>query len=226
MRKLVLAHPKRLKCIHSAVSAFSLAEVLITLGIIGVVSAITIPTLMNSTRDAELKTAWKKQYSEMAQVVSRMAMDNGGNLKGLFTGDSNVTRDLFKPYLSYIKECDAGASNGHCWASSYKRLDGTNPDWGNFSGLILKNGASLMFETNNGLYPNCDWVITPNLSICGYIPVDVNGPNKKPNIVGKDIFSIWLLEDRILPEGTVQDGRDTCKTTESGAGCSAKYLYE
>lgn len=41
-------------------NAFTLAEVLITLGIIGVVAAMTIPTLMNKTNDAELKSAYKK----------------------------------------------------------------------------------------------------------------------------------------------------------------------
>ena len=42
---------------------FTLAEVLITLGIIGVVAAMTMPTLMNSTQGAQYKTAYKKALS-------------------------------------------------------------------------------------------------------------------------------------------------------------------
>ena len=52
-------HVNMLKC--SRKSAFTLAEVLITLGIIGVVAAMTMPTLMNSTNGAQYKTAYKKE---------------------------------------------------------------------------------------------------------------------------------------------------------------------
>ncbi len=41
---------------------FTLAEVLITLGIIGIIAAMTIPTLLQNTDEAQLKTAWKKAY--------------------------------------------------------------------------------------------------------------------------------------------------------------------
>ncbi|MBS6602730.1 MAG: type II secretion system protein, partial [Brachyspira sp.] len=53
----------------SCKSAFTLAEVLITLGIIGVVAAMTMPTLMNSTNGAQYKTAYKKALSVLSQAV-------------------------------------------------------------------------------------------------------------------------------------------------------------
>lgn len=49
---------------------FTLAEVLITLGIIGVVAAMTMPALINATKNAELKTASKKGYSVVAPSYS------------------------------------------------------------------------------------------------------------------------------------------------------------
>ena len=49
---------------------FTLAEVLITLGIIGVVAAMTIPTLMSNTNSSEMKTAYKKILSAMNQAVT------------------------------------------------------------------------------------------------------------------------------------------------------------
>ena len=49
---------------------FTLAEVLITLGIIGVVAAMTIPTLMSNTNSSEMKTAFKKILSAMNQAVT------------------------------------------------------------------------------------------------------------------------------------------------------------
>ncbi len=58
-------------------NAFTLAEVLITLGIIGVVAAMTMPTLMNSTNGAQYKTAYKKALSVLSQaVVLNVALDD------------------------------------------------------------------------------------------------------------------------------------------------------
>ena len=51
-------------------AGFTLAEVLITLGIIGVVAAMTIPTLMSNTGKAEFKTAFKKVVSAVNQAVT------------------------------------------------------------------------------------------------------------------------------------------------------------
>ena len=56
---------------------FTLAEVLITLGIIGVVAAMTMPTLINSTQGAQYKTAYKKALSVMSQaVVMNIALED------------------------------------------------------------------------------------------------------------------------------------------------------
>lgn len=59
-------------------TAFTLAEVLITLGIIGVVAALTIPALMNQTNDKEFIVAWKKAYSSISNGYNQAVMDNGG----------------------------------------------------------------------------------------------------------------------------------------------------
>ena len=56
---------------------FTLAEVLITLGIIGVVAAMTMPTLMNSTQGAQYKAAYKKALSALSQAVTlNVALDD------------------------------------------------------------------------------------------------------------------------------------------------------
>lgn len=56
--------------------AFTLAEVLITLGIIGVVAALTLPSLINRTKNRELHTAFLKTYSELNQVAQKYYADN------------------------------------------------------------------------------------------------------------------------------------------------------
>ena len=56
---------------------FTLAEVLITLAIIGVVAAMTMPTLINNTNGAQFKTAYKKAMSVLSQaVVMNIALED------------------------------------------------------------------------------------------------------------------------------------------------------
>lgn len=64
---------------------FTLAEVLITLGIIGVVAAMTMPVLINNVRNKQLETAFKGAYSILSQAVQQVANDEGGNLKKLIS---------------------------------------------------------------------------------------------------------------------------------------------
>src|SRR5574344_1078186 len=57
--------------------AFTLAEVLIVLGIIGIVASMTIPTLMNKVAKQEYLTALKKFYSTQTDGWSRLLADEG-----------------------------------------------------------------------------------------------------------------------------------------------------
>jgi prepilin-type N-terminal cleavage/methylation domain-containing protein len=58
-------------------NGFTLAEVLITLGIIGVIAAITIPNLISQYKKEAQVTALKKFYSEFSQVLQRTKTDTG-----------------------------------------------------------------------------------------------------------------------------------------------------
>jgi type II secretory pathway pseudopilin PulG len=169
--------------------AFTLAEILITLLIVGVISSIVIPAVIQDSQNAELKAAWKKTYSDIYQAASRAAQDNAGTLAGLITTDDNSLLYMLKSYLSMTKECLRGSSTGICWHSdnTWYYLNGNLADnsymsytlhsWA--SGAILSNGALLKFVTTNEAMCSS--------GLCGWILVDVNG-FKKPNIIGKDIF--------------------------------------
>ncbi len=73
-------------CHFERVAAFTLAEVLITLGIIGVVAAMTIPTVINATNGAQYKTAFKKALSVMAQAVEMNKALNDYDLSQTIAG--------------------------------------------------------------------------------------------------------------------------------------------
>lgn len=210
--------------------AFTLAEVLITLGIIGVVAAITIPTLMQNIQNAQFKTAWKKEYSVLSQASQRYLQDNSTTFLGV-TNYANV----FKDYLHIVQYCDTHASAQGCWITSGQNhyldpayLTGiagipnnyTNQDLGSGQGLILADGTLISTRgyasaTCNGINGECGWIL-----------IDVNGANK-PNTVGKDIFGIWVLPNKIAPMGYDGDTgfgfKNSCSDT--GYGCSAMYLY-
>ena len=91
--------------------AFTLAEVLITLGIIGVVAAMTMPTLINSTQGAQYKTAYKKALSVMSQaVVMNIALDDydlsqtvAGTKNGKEADGVQSVYSLFKNRMNVVK---------------------------------------------------------------------------------------------------------------------------
>lgn len=225
---------------------FTLAEILITLGIIGIVAAMTIPTILNNILDAQLKTAWKKEYSMFSQAVSQAANDNGGSLKGIWTTDTTAMGDslinTFSDYLKFARKCysrdfvSAPEQTNKCWhstsgslAAHYMKgniLNGYGNDYGNASGGILNDGTLILFYGFQGVVGDGT---CPGPLCTTTIYVDVNG-YKKPNIVGKDIFRIYVLENSIKPYGAAGDTTyplsTDCASTGFGFGCSAKYLTE
>lgn len=204
---------------------FTLAEVLITLLIIGVVASLIIPSILNDTRDAELKTAWKKTYASINQAFGEILMDNGGTFIGI-AGDSNEFRNAFKNKMNFVSKCDGQIA---CDSQSLTKLNGTSDSYILVRNLILNDGTIIYFFLDSG---NCDfgsYVYTSGA--CGWILVDVNG-NKNPNRWGKDIYGIWVMKNQILPWGADPAGtanstykESTCISSGSGYGCGAKYLY-
>jgi len=202
---------------------FTLAEVLITLLIIGVIASIVIPGLIADTQNAELKVAWKKSYADINLATKKILMDNGGSLRGLnITSDNTIFRDMYLSNLSYIKKC-ASSDQQSCWTNGITQNAGDSfPD---NAAAILSNGVQLSFDYDD---PNCGSSINTNYSagiikVCGAVQVDVNG-SKGPNKIGKDVFGIYILENSTKPYGSQGDGQEnTCGTT--GVGCAAQYLY-
>ena len=103
-------------------SGFTLAEVLITLGIIGVVAAMTMPTLINSTQGAQYKTGFKKALTVLSQaVVMNIALNDydlsqvvaGKNATGIdSTGKAaegaQSLWDVFHNRLNIVRESGNG----------------------------------------------------------------------------------------------------------------------
>jgi prepilin-type N-terminal cleavage/methylation domain-containing protein len=200
-------------------SGFTLAEVLITLLIIGVVASLVIPALINDIQQAEFKTGWKKAYSEIEQANRQLLIDNGGSLQNLFPTYATFI-NAYQPYFSYTKKCTYADNEGNCWHKSgeWFHINGSQRIADTYYGFILNNGSLLALWT---VSTGCSALIgTSSYYECAKVMVDVNGW-KKPNTVGKDIFSLHLLENKIVPAGI--EG-DWSFITSEGWSISADYL--
>lgn len=204
--------------------AFTLAEVLITLGIIGIIAAITIPTMINDTQKNETVARVKETYSILSQAVSSIRAD-GVEMRPLFqTASSTPFYTLLIPKLKVMKDCGA-ATSGCVYNGTYRTLNNgawetfTNPT---YSAATLQNGVTMI------VYPpsvmDCKWSV--NGDKCTVITIDVNG-TQMPNIMGKDVFQFWVTENSVLPLGAQGDPPLTnCSTSSSGNSCAARLLME
>ena len=147
-------------------NAFTLAEVLITLGIIGVVAAMTMPTLLNSTQGAQYRTAFKKGLSVLSQaVVLTVALDDYDTSQATGTGtgtDSKSLYAMFKNRTNVVSTGDVGGS----WTNSTASFGGST----NYT-LFFNDGMAVTFPNDAA---NC----TETAPCKGAI--DVNGA-KNPN---------------------------------------------
>ena len=177
--------------------AFTLAEVLITLGIIGVVAAMTMPVLIQKQNEKATVVKLKKEYSVMSNALSRAVMEYGDVANwGKATYDvDRVNCDVIAEFLNIAKDC--GHETKGCLPENYTFLDGSSgfreiETHEGYKKLILADGASVSVVGYG--YP-----ITTNTA--GEIWIDVNGL-KKPNALGKDMFLFSIKADNTLrPHG-------------------------
>ena len=221
-------------------NGFTLAEVLITLVIIGIIAAMTIPSLMNKTNEQELVVATKKAYSVLNQAYQRVMAENGEIIPsalGSNTQEATTTfGEMFAKQLNTQKICGT-SRNGDCFADGqYKLLSGS-------PSTNLNIESNYKIRLNDGMSVS---LLTLNLFILagsseqlqktfGEMYVDVNG-NKGPNTFGKDTFKFWITKYGIVPVGALGDYTSslTCSRNDSGTGCTAwvitkgnmDYLYK
>lgn len=214
---------------------FTLAEILITLLIIGIIGSLVIPGIIQDTQQQEFKTALKKNFANLNQVFSRILIENAGTIKNLcpsvgWHDDSVFIMKLFKPYLNINKYCtDTDGDIDDCWhINSPATVHDLNGDdqifWGShYPGMILNDGTLLYFY---GGKSDCSQNDSPYNNEYIRLAIDVNG-FKKPDVIGKDIFIMHVLANKIVPFGIQGDDyENTCSSSSSGKGCSAKYLYQ
>lgn len=195
--------------------AFSLAEVLITLTIIGVIAAITMPALSSNFEKKQLETATLDAYNMVQRAIDKYKIDEEV-YNGFWNSDILIENKFVENYFNVKQICTDGPE---CFAPQYKHLDGTEYGeafYEDTTAYILNNGMSIVCRGADGFI------------------VDVNGP-KRPNVLNKDLW-YWQIRDdgtiadrslstlRPPTKSNIEDDFKKCKTGESVYGCFANFL--
>jgi len=171
--------------------AFTLAEVLITLTIIGVIAAITIPNLMKNYQTHIFKTAYKQAYSDINQAFAQAFKDGELIRRQLNQADATIQEfDILKQNLKVSKECTWGALYS-CWAQGDTICGGTCAGEGYdengqeifADGAPRKNGSKSFIDSSGR-----SWALANQQQ--AFMLVDTNG-FKGPNKFGQDRFMFY-----------------------------------
>ncbi|MBQ9245691.1 prepilin-type N-terminal cleavage/methylation domain-containing protein [bacterium] len=215
---------------------FTLAEVLITLVIIGIIAATTIPTIQANYAQQERYTRVKKAYSTLANAMTRVKADGGDFDFEVRNNDTELIKDWYdtylKQYLNTIKVCYNEAG---CWnEGDTKNLNGGNAYCqhtgigvgDNIVTAILSDGTFINIDSYSkgsiASYFGVDITQSNGLVVI----FDING-NRKPNTFGRDIFATVFTENGLVPaysSRTAAQINSNCSPSGNGYSCIQKYL--
>ncbi len=207
-----------------AQKGFTLSEVLITLGIIGVVAAITIPGLITNYRKHVAATTLEKSISTLNQTIKLSENENGE----LETWDKSLHQEefidkYFRPYIKIMQTCNPITKCGYKSQTPWKNLTGAaagiygSPNHRGRTPFIAMDGILYTFGfINDGGAPdsNNDKIII----------IDINN-SRGPNQFGKDIFFLYRKDEAsIYPYGADKSSkeiRNDCSKNGQGLYCAA-----
>jgi len=191
--------------IKQKIFAFTLAETLIVMGVIGIVSALTLPNLNSSTGEKETVAKVKKIYQNLNDALGRAEAVYGPYedwFVDLGISDADVTlrskrvAERLTEFMKVSKDCKQVPNSG-CFTSGkvklitgvestneYENLTPSQPPYN----IITADGTSMSFRTID-------------------IVIDIDGPNKGPYTYGKDIFvfELDLNYDGVLAPNGMSD---------------------
>ena len=181
--------------------AFTLAEVLITLGIIGVVAAMSIPSLINNVRATKLKSQFNKAHAEV-QLAFKMMADNESVAPSDYPRLDGGDKTFYKEFIKYFNsgfDCGVAHAGAHisnlpCYPlnKNYRTLDGktkVNSGWLDDGQIGLMDGTLVLFENYVGKL---------------WLSIDINGYNNPPNQWGVDLFTFEATDDGLIPMGNAK----------------------
>ena len=195
---------------------FTLNEVLITIGILGIIATMTIPAVVSNHQKQAYLTSLQKSYAELEQnltILSTEKYNKGLSASILCKKDKTISETAGK-FLNdyYIVGKSCTTSTQPCFASQYKSLRD------NSANFRCDTGYSIQLKSEVAI------CIIPaqNEGDDVEVYIDVNG-SKKPNIGGRDMFT-FKINDKF----EIYDDSDPsdCSSSTTGEGCLAKILED
>ena len=213
------SHNHGLHLFLSRLAAFTLAEVLITLGIIGVVAALTLPSLVANYKKKEVVTRLKYSYSVLAQAIMLSENDNGFESEWVLDksvgSGSEITKNFVKTYIEpYLKKVgESKYTTSSALYEYYYYKDGelkTSLSHSLYS-IVLANGICLSFNANYSRLDNID------------VRVDING-KKGPNIIGRDTF-VFEVYPKLKAKYVDKDRETLLRFCKLNTGYDSNIIY-
>ena len=178
-------------------TGFTLAELLMTLTILGIISAVTLPGVIADHESAKLQAALKRTYLDLNDFASYFSADKHLSVSE-YTARNGVD-SLVREYKDYMVM--VSKKSDYKWGDESKFLPYKIYRLNGIEGGRACDAGSYIYSTDNlGRTVSFD-----DAPMSGYngprICVDLNGEDK-PNVIGKDIFSFMFTTDgSVIPEG-------------------------
>lgn len=189
--------------------AFTLAEVLITLAVIGIVAAVSIPVVTAKYKERATVVALKKFYSSISNAYALAVAENGTPDEWGFEAENTLPLvEKIAPFLAINKICTTGDicrededKIAYVSDENIKQSGLFNPSFGGRAGAVLNDG--MIFGAFNFSAPGCEKALGTGKyleNVCGEYYVDINGTDK-PNRFGVDVFVFDITLYGIVPVG-------------------------
>lgn len=192
--------------------ALTIGELLITMGIIGVIAMLTLPGFIQDYHKRVYTTKLKKSVEMIENAVNQACVDN--NVSYFYQTPYVNTKDSGKHQQEFIDKYfkKAGGNNKNPFATKYKDLASGKDKK---IGLASEHGwAKLAGGEALSLY-------CPDKSDYCVLRVDINSTDG-PNIGGRDFFAIYL--NKKTNEIYDKDASSICGKSQYGEGCFGKLL--
>ncbi len=206
--------------------AFTLTELLVALGIIGAIAAISIPSLMTRIQNRMFVTNLKSTTEAIKLLADKQLITSPSRtLEG--TDFDSITK-LFTTNNFNLAKSICSNSDNTCWRTkNYKTLKNTSsasksrPD---YRTVKLKNGATMTYArivSGSVAFPG-----TPREdTVYGHFYIDVNGDDF-PNIAGRDYFEIYVSKrGKLYPNHDIANNFNSVNGQQNCINGSADACY-
>jgi prepilin-type N-terminal cleavage/methylation domain-containing protein len=184
-------------------TGFTLAELLISLGILGVIAVFAIPKILHAQQDTKRKAVFRETIALLSELVytgvsQGYITDQGG---GVYNGE------WILDHVNAVKICDNNASMMGCWNLDDSLLGGSTNN-----GFVLSNGAVVV---GSGISRNA----------YSHIIIDWNG-EAGPNLPQQDQIGLNACYERPNCDGTMSPGQLMPDAFTAPDNSDSRPLYE